>query len=123
MSGTVGAKPLLGKREQLLYGRLMRAFPGHVILVNVALSRSIVAAFAVCKSDFTPVAVFEMDDRASSQEKRSGRDRRKDQWIQAAGIKVIHLIAGDIPGESALKALVASLPLTSSTAQLIRRAS
>jgi hypothetical protein len=123
MNGAVGAKPLLDKREQLLYGRLVRAFPGHVILANVALSRLVVAAFAVCKSDFTPVAVVELEDCAHAKGDSSERHRRKDQLIQAAGIKVIRLMANDIPSESALKALVAVLPLTASTSQLMRRAS
>jgi hypothetical protein len=123
MSGMIGAKPLLDKREQLLYGRLVRAFPGHIILVNVALSRLVVAAFAVCKSDFTPVAVVELEDCGDSKGVPSDRHRHKDQLIQAAGIKVIRLMANDIPSESALKALVAVLPLTSSTSQLMRRAS
>jgi hypothetical protein len=123
MSGSVGAKPLLDKREQLLYGRLVRAFPGHVILVNVALSRLVVAAFAVCKADFTPLAVIELEDCAQSKFAPSDQHRLKDQQIQAAGIKVIRLMANDIPSESALKALVAVLPLTSSTSELMRRAS
>jgi hypothetical protein len=123
MGGAINAKPLLDKREQLLYGRLVRAFPGHVILVNVALSRLVVAAFAVCKADFTPVAVVELEDCSLSKDERSDRHRRKDQLLQAAGIKVIRLMANDIPNESALKALVAVLPLMSSTAQLMRRAS
>ena len=123
MNGAVGAKPLLDKREQLLYGRLVRAFPGHVILANVVLSRLVVAAFAVCKSDFTPVAVVELEDCAHAKGHSSERHRRKDQLIQAAGIKVIRLMANDIPSESALKALVAVLPLTASTSQLMRRAS
>jgi uncharacterized protein DUF2726 len=123
MSGSVGAKPLLDKREQLLYGRLVRAFPGHVILVNVALSRLVVAAFAVCKADFTPLAVLELEDCVQAKGDSTDRHRRRDQLIQAAGIKVIRLMANDIPSESALKALVAVLPLTSSTSQLMRRAS
>src|ERR1700688_1097552 len=38
----VTAKPLLSKPEQLLYGRLVRAFPGHIILAQVALSQLLV---------------------------------------------------------------------------------
>ena len=123
MTGTVGARPLLNTREQILYGRLMRAFPGHVILVNVALSRVVVGAFVVCKSDFTPLAVFELDEAPRLPSSRSERHRRKDQSLQAAGIKMIRLPAADVPNELALKALMAALPLNSSTDQLVRRAS
>jgi hypothetical protein len=38
----VTAKPLLSRPEQLLYGRLVRAFPGHVVLAQVALSQLLV---------------------------------------------------------------------------------
>src|ERR1700732_269840 len=80
MQEMVAAKPLLGRPEQVLYGRLVRAFPGHVILVHVALSRllavdrataategpaiaargrQLVADFVVCRPDFTALAVVE----------------------------------------------------------------
>src|ERR1700688_3812277 len=82
----VTAKPLLGRPEQVLYGRLVRAFPGHVILAHVALSRllavdrtaaategpaiatrgrQLVADFVVCRPDFTALAVVELEDRAA----------------------------------------------------------
>lgn len=139
----VTAKPLLSRPEQVLYGRLVRAFPGHIILAHVALSRLLVvdrtqgveaqtavnrfrqlaADFVVCKADFTAVAVVELDDRAKARDAQREKDRRKDQILHAAGIKVVRLPANDIPREPALKALVAALPLNSSTAQLLRRAS
>jgi hypothetical protein len=31
--------PLLNRHEQVLYGRLVRAFPGHIILAQAELSR------------------------------------------------------------------------------------
>jgi hypothetical protein len=140
----VTAKPLLSRPEQLLYGRLVRAFPGHVILAHVALTRlavadqaamgsegkaatnrykHLVADFVVCKPDFTPLAVVELDDRTTPRDATRDRHRRKDQLLQSAGIKVVRLPVNDIPNEPALKTLVATLPLHSSTAQLIRRAS
>jgi hypothetical protein len=144
MRGIVAAKPVLSRPEQMLYGRLVRAFPGHIILAHVALSRLLVvdrtdtaapgqatthrfrqwvADFVVCRSDFTALAVVELDDRAKPRDAQRERDRRRDQILHAAGIKVVRLPAGDIPHEPALKALVTTLPLNSSTAQLMRRAS
>ena len=148
MDETVAAKPLLNRLEQLLYGRLVRAFPGHVVLAHVALSRllaagaagaasaasaaathtttsrfrGLVADFLVCRPDFTALAVVELD-HAKARDAQRGKDLRKTQLLHAAGIKVVHLPAHDIPKEAALKALVASLPLHSSTSQLLRRAS
>lgn len=147
MREMVAAKPLLSRPEQQLYGRLVRAFPGHVILAQVALSRllatdrpatadgaaivnrgkQLVADFVVCRSDFTALAVIELADRAPA-ERAEGREAqrakpRKDQLLQAAGIKVVRLAANDIPTELALKALVVALPVKPSTAPPVRRAS
>ena len=139
----VTAKPLLSRPEQVLYGRLVRAFPGHVILAQVALSqmlvvartgadgsaqsianrfRQLVADFVVCTPDFTAVAVIELDDRSHHRNAQRERDRRKDQFLQAAGIKVIRIAVADIPSEAALKALVAAMPVTLPATQLARRA-
>ena len=139
----VAAKPLLSRPEQVLYGRLVRAFPGHVILAQVALSqmlvvartgadgsaqsianrfRQLVADFVVCTPDFTAVAVIELDDRSHHRNAQRERDRRKDQFLQAAGIKVIRIAVADIPSEAALKALVAAMPVTLPATQLARRA-
>jgi hypothetical protein len=141
MRGIVAAKPLLSRPEQHLYGRLVRAFPGHVILAHVALSRllvdqataadaqpthryrQMVADFVVCRPDFTPLAVVEFEDDANLPDAQREKLRRKDQILQAAGIKVVRVAAGDIPPELALKALVAALPLKASTPQVMRRAS
>jgi very-short-patch-repair endonuclease len=140
---SVTAKPLLSRPEQLLYARLMRAFPGHVILAQVALSqllkvnhrdarysrqsisnrfRQLVADFVVCAPDFTALAVIELDDRSHSRNVQRERDQRKDLYLQSAGIKVIRVLATDMPNEGALKTLVAVMPTTSPPAQLMRRA-
>ena len=139
----VTAKPLLSRPEQVLYGRLVRAFPGHVILAQVALSQMLVAAragaggsaqsianrfrqlvadFVVCTPDFTAVAVIELDDRSHHRNAQRERDQRKDQFLQAAGIKVIRIAVADIPSEAALKALVAATPGKLLPLPLARRA-
>jgi very-short-patch-repair endonuclease len=139
----VTAKPLLSQPEQLLYGRLVRAFPGHVILAQVVLSqllvvdradlngsahstadgfRQLVADFVVCAPDFTAVAVVELEDPAHARNAQRERDQRKDRFLQEAGIKVIRFTVSDIPSEAALRALVAAMPLTWAPTQLARRA-
>lgn len=139
----VTAKPLLSKPEQVLYGRLVRAFPGHIILAQVALSqllvvarrnstgsaqslsnrfRQLVADFVVCTPDFTAVAVIELDDRSHGRRVQRERDQRKDQFLQAAGIKVIRIAVADMPNEAALKALVGIAPLVLPPTQIARRA-
>ena len=139
----VTAKTLLSRPEQQLYGRLVRAFPGRIIFAQVALSqllvvarvegngpaqsianrfRQLVADFVVCAPDFTAVAVIELDDRSHHRTVQRERDRRKDQFLQAAGIKVIRVAASDIPSEAALRALVAVMPITPPVPQFARRA-
>jgi hypothetical protein len=122
MLANAAAQVLLSKAEQILYGRLVRAFPGHIVLSKVALSRLAssapsdgVADFVLCRADFTALAVLAIDAAQA--------DRRGDRHLQAAGVKVIHLPGGDIPHERALRALVATLPLGCSTEQLAHRAS
>jgi hypothetical protein len=127
----VTAKPLLSRPELLLYGRLVRAFPGHIIFAQVALSqllvvtraaatggaqsisngfRQLVADFVICAPDFTAVAVIELDDRSHGRKVQRERDQRKDGFLQAAGIKVIRVNVADLPNEAALKTLVAVMP-------------
>jgi hypothetical protein len=164
----MAARPLLSGLERRLYGRLVRAFPGHVILSQVAMSVLLpagsagsaaaaaaaaahdaahdaplaadgqplqpwqpqaVASFVVCKPDFTPLAVIELDGLADiapqthpgpgSPPDGEGQGRR----LESAGIKRIRVAAGDLPSEAALKALVAALPLGSSPPERMRRAS
>jgi very-short-patch-repair endonuclease len=140
----VTAKPLLSRPEQILYGRLVRAFPGHVILAQVALSqllvvdgartsgnalsvtnrlRQLVADFVICKPDFSAVAVVELDDRSHARSVQRERDDRKDAFLRTAGIKIVRVPGNDIPSELALRALVATLPLSSSASHSMRRAS
>jgi very-short-patch-repair endonuclease len=135
----VVANALLSRAEQVLYGRLVRAFPGHVVLAQVALSQLLmvdrvqagsraqairnkfhllVADFVICAPDFSALAVIELDDRSHNREPRREQDQRKDAFVQAAGLKMIRVSVADMPNEAALKALMAVMPAASSTAQL-----
>jgi hypothetical protein len=121
-------KPLLNPPEQLLYARLVRALPGHVILAHVALSRWLTANFVVYRPDFTAVAAVELDepvDKSSDAQRCAARHkyRRKDLQLQAAGLKVVRLASHDLPDERALKSLVAALPLSPASVPVMRRAS
>jgi hypothetical protein len=138
----VTARPLLSRPEQIFYRRLVRAFPGHVILAQVALSqllvvdrtgrsdgaqsianrfRQLVADFVICAPDFTALAVIELDDRSHNRASQRERDQRKDQFLQAAGIKVVRVVVSNIPNETDLKALVGVVSGARSP-QLARRA-
>jgi hypothetical protein len=141
MRTTVAAVPLLGRPEQQLFARLVRAFPGHVVMAQVALSRLLVALpapagahavsprqrhwvadFVVCRPDFTPLAVVDCDTGPLAHEALE-RQRRRDNQLRAAGIKVLRVLLVDLPTEAALKALIAALPATVPAAPLMRHAS
>ena len=123
----VKARPLLSEPEQLLFGRLLRAFPGRIILAKVAMSqllavertptrrhsqydanqlRQLVADFAVCTPDFSVIAVLEVDRRVRQRETQRVRDRWKNELLRAASVKVICVPCADIPHEAALKSLI-----------------
>jgi very-short-patch-repair endonuclease len=135
----VTAKPLLSPPERQLYARLVRAFPGHIILAQVALSqllvvtrqdaasraqsisnrfRQLVADFVLCAPDFSAVAVVELDDRSHLRNTQRERDHRKDSFLQAAGIKVLRVTVADMPNEQKLKALLAAVPTAFPSKQL-----
>jgi hypothetical protein len=122
MREVAAAKCLLNPIEQVLYGRLVRAFPGHIVLARVALSRQLVVDFAVLRSDFTVLAAVELCSRAKPRIAQREREARMEAALHAARVKLLRLVAEDIPSDAALKALVAALPLASAGTPM-RRAS
>ncbi len=113
-------KPLSAP-EQVLYFRLIKALPEHIVLGQVQLSRLLgvkkgnntqawlnrinrmSADFVVCNKDSTVVAVIELDDATHNGEKSQQRDAKKDKALAAAGIKVYRWQAKAIPDESQIK--------------------
>jgi hypothetical protein len=81
-----------------------------------------VVDFAILRSDFTVLAAVELDSRAKPRIGQRDRQCRMEAALHAAGIKILRLVAEDIPSDAALKALVAALPSTSAGA-LMKRAS
>ena len=117
-------KKVLSPVEQQLYHRLVRAFPDHVVLAQVAFSQLVgvkkgenftaiwnrynrlVADFVLCTKDFKPAVVLELDDRSHDNPVRQDADRRKAAICEAAGIALHRLNVNPLPNESDLKALV-----------------
>jgi len=115
MRGIGSAKSLLSKQEQHLYGRLVRAFPGHVILAHVALPGlseldPVVADFLICRPDFSVLAMVELARRDAPRDIQTTSQHHRDRILGSAGLKVIRVLADDLPAEAALKALVAAVP-------------
>lgn len=114
----VYAKRLLGEREQVLYWRLVAAFPNHVVLAQVALSqllgvekgtthrqavsnrfRQLCADFVTCERHFTAIAVVELDGLSPEQPRRADADLRKVQALQSAGLPLVRINVADMPDE------------------------
>lgn len=117
----VYARQVLTADEQALYYRLRRGLPDHVILAHVSLSyllgvarsvpddrrvsgryRELTANFVICRANFQPVAVVELD-RGSYDRPRPGlMDGRKIKALKSASLRVILVSAGEIPNDEDL---------------------
>jgi hypothetical protein len=122
-------KQVLTPVEQQLYQRLIRAFPDHVVLAQVAFSQLVgvkkgenftaiwnrynrlVADFVLCTKDFRTVAVLELDDRSHDNPARQDADRRKAAICEAANIPLHRLNVNPLPDEAELRALLGLTPL------------
>jgi len=114
-------KKVLTPVEQQFYQRLVRAFPDHVVLSQVAFSQLVgvrkgenfkaiwnrynrlVADFVVCNKDFSIAAVIELDDRSHDSPARMDADRRKAAICAAAGIALQRVNVNPLPNEAELR--------------------
>ncbi len=118
------AKKPLSAPEQVLYFRLCKALPDHIVLAQVGLSRLLgvrkghdfnewfnrinrmSADFVVCAKDASILAVIELDDATHAKADRQAADAKKDKALTAAGIRILRWQAKALPDEGAiLKAL------------------
>jgi very-short-patch-repair endonuclease len=121
----VFARAPLTMREQFLYHRLCVMYPEHIILAQVALSqlidvspgtpnrqairgkfKQLVADFVLCRSDFSIVAVIELDDPSHAQPHRQDADARKTKAVESAGLAFVRIPAGPIPSEIDLRRII-----------------
>ncbi len=142
----IKARILLSDPEKLLYGRLVRALPGHIVFAKLTMSQLLdlepapsrgkspalaapirhwVADFVVCGSDFTVAAVIQLDRRAQQREAQRTHDACSSRLLLAAGIRVHRVPIADIPNEAGLKALLALRPAYSAppASRALRQAS
>lgn len=116
----VYARRVLSQPEQILYQRLIRAFPQYVILAQVSLPaflgvkkgqnfatwynrfNRLYADFVVCEKDFRVVAVLELDDRSHDNPRRQEADARKAAALDAAGIPLHRVNVDPMPNEEDL---------------------
>jgi len=121
------AKKPLSEPEQVLYFRLVQALPEHTILAQVQLSSLLTvqknhdarawlnrinrmsADFVVCNKDFSIVAVIELDDATHARKDRMAADAKKDQALEAAGIRIIRWQAKTLPNLALIQSTFKSL--------------
>jgi hypothetical protein len=117
-------KKVLTPVEQQLYHRLVRAYPDHIVLAQVAFSQLVgvrkgenftaiwnrynrlTADFVICSKDFSIAAVLELDDRSHDNPARQDADRRKAAICEAASIPLHRLNVNPLPNEAELRALL-----------------
>ena len=114
-------KPLT-QPEQVLYHRLVKALPEHIILAQVQVSRVLGVKkgsnfnewnnrinrmsydFVVCGKDSAVLAAIELDDKSHESNRRSTTDEKKNKATADAGLRLIRWNVKTLPDESAIRA-------------------
>ena len=125
------AKRPLSAPEQILYHRLVKALPEHIVLAQVQVSRILGVKkgfkfhewnnrinrlsydFVVCSKDATVLAAIELDDKSHEAEGRANTDQKKERATAAAGVKLVRWHVRALPDETAIRAAVVQEPNSS----------
>jgi Protein of unknown function (DUF2726) len=118
-------KPLT-QPEQVLYHRLVKAFPDHIVLAQVQVSRILGVKkgsnfnewnnrinrlsydFVVCGKDSTVLAAIELDDKTHESSRRNATDEKKNKATADAGLRLIRWNVKALPDETAIQAQLRS---------------
>ena len=118
------AKKPLSPPEQVLYHRLVKALPEHIVLAQVQLSRALGVKkgfnfhqwnnrinrmsydFLVCARDSTVLAAIELDDRSHESSARIAADAKKERASAAAGIQLIRWNVKALPNDASIRSAV-----------------
>lgn len=114
-------RTLLSDREQVLYHRLVKALPEHVVLAQVQVSRVLGVKkdfnfhewnnrinrlsydFVVCRKNGTVVAAIELDDSSHESSVRARTDAKKDKATADAGLRLVRWSARALPSEEVIR--------------------
>ena len=114
--------------EQVLYHRLLKALPDHIVLAQVQLSRflgvkksdgfhrwnnrinRLSVDFLVCGKDATVLAAIELDDSTHARPQRVATDAKKDKALTDAGVRIIRWNVKAMPDGAAIQAAVPTMP-------------
>jgi hypothetical protein len=114
-------RKLLSQPEQVLYHRLVRALPEHIVLAQVQVSRVLGVKrgfnfnewnnrinrlsfdFVVCGKDSTVIAAIELDDKTHESESRVRADVKKNKATTDAGLRLIRWNVRTLPSEESIR--------------------
>jgi very-short-patch-repair endonuclease len=115
--------------EQVLYHRLLKALPEHVVLAQVQVSRVLGVKkgfnfhqwnnrinrlsydFIVCGKDASVIAAVELDDKSHEATDRSETDAKKAKATADAGLRLLRWHVKALPDEATIRAqLLNSVP-------------
>jgi very-short-patch-repair endonuclease len=137
------AKRLLTQPEQVLYHRLVKSLPDHVVLAQVQVSRVLGVKkgfrfhewnnrinrmsydFVICDKASTVIAVIELDDKSHESEHRVDADAKKNKATIDAGLRLIRWHVKSLPDELTIqRELLANdaLPVALRAQQSLERA-
>ena len=115
-------KKPLSQPEQVLYHRLIRALPEHIVLAQVQVSRVLGVKkgsnfnewnnrinrlsydFVICGKDSAVIAAVELDDKSHNSSKRMSTDAKKDKASHDAGLRLIRWNVRSLPSEEIIRA-------------------
>jgi len=110
-------KRLLNQPEQVLYHRLVKALPHHIVLAQVQVSRVLGVKkgfgfnkwnnrvnrlsydFVICDKASTVIAAIELDDKSHESEHRIDTDAKKTKATADAGLRLIRWHCKSLPDE------------------------
>lgn len=116
----------LTEPEQVLYFRLCKALPDHIVLAQVGMSRFLSVRrghnarawynrinrmsvdFLVCTKDASVVAAVELDDASHQHPDRVSADEKKELALNAAGVRLLRWRVGALPDEAAIQLALAT---------------
>lgn len=118
------AKRPLTQPEQILYHRLVKSLPEHIVLAQVQVSRVLGVKkgfnfhewnnrinrlsydFVICSKDATVLAAIELDDKSHEQSGRAETDKKKEKATVAAGVQLIRWHVKSLPDQATIQALL-----------------
>lgn len=112
----------LSQPEQILYHRLIRALPEHIVLAQVQVSRVLGVKkgasfhewnnrinrlsydFVVCGKDAAVIAAVELDDKSHEALDRATTDEKKSRASADAGLRLVRWHVRSLPSEDVIRA-------------------